>query len=122
MKQALLTLFCLLILSSPCAAQNRTQYLHDEADRLVSAGQFDKALKLYEEAALLSADDDNAYANIGSIYLIKGDFQSAKESFESALQINPDNEMAQAGLEKIEHPDGRSPSEDDDASKEAESN
>ncbi|MBI4352705.1 MAG: tetratricopeptide repeat protein [Candidatus Omnitrophica bacterium] len=75
--------------------------LHAEAERLVSVNRFREALRVYETIILAEPDDETAYANMGRIYLLTGQRERAKDAFLNALDINPENETALLGLEKI---------------------
>ena len=79
--------------------------MHAEAQRRIAAGQIREAVSLYWEIILREPDDDAAYTNLGNLYLVLGDSDRAKDAFQNALHINPENEAAQAGFLKITHPD-----------------
>ena len=81
------------------------EVLHFRAQELIAAGNLREAVALYWEIVLLEPDDDAAYTNLGHLYLILGDNGQAKDAFQNALHINPENEAAQAGFLKITHPD-----------------
>lgn len=81
------------------------QRMHNHADLLVQEGKIHEALKVYDEILLYEPDDEAAYVNMGSLYLILGYHDKAEEAFYNALHINPDNEDAMQGLEKIKNPD-----------------
>lgn len=83
----------------------KLETMHGQAQRHIVAGQIRKAVWLYWEIILLEPDDDAAYTNLGHLYLILGDNGRAKDAFQNALHINPENESAQAGFLKITRPD-----------------
>ena len=56
----------------------------------------------YENMILQNPDDDAAYSDLGYAYLILGDLVKAKNAFDQALSINPQNEAGQNGLRHIE--------------------
>ena len=80
--------------------------LHRKADGLIAENDFRSAIRCYLDILLLEPDDEAAYVNMGSCYQILGDFDRAKDAYQNALSINPDNEDAKRGLEKIRDPDG----------------
>jgi cytochrome c-type biogenesis protein CcmH/NrfG len=43
----------------------------------------------------------NLHSNLGSAYLILGNAKQAREHYETALRLNPDDRVAQAGLQRI---------------------
>ena len=43
---------------------------------------------------------------MGQAYMILGDFDKARDAFSNALHINPENDTAAFGLQKIMDPDG----------------
>jgi tetratricopeptide (TPR) repeat protein len=58
------------------------------------------AIDRYENALSLTAEPTfraTAFANLGSIYRELGDYQHAKENYDSALQLNPDLPLALVG-------------------------
>lgn len=79
----------------------RIEAFHSKAEALEQKGDFKGALDLYLGIILLEPDDDAAYAAMGRAYMILGNFERAEDAFQNALHINPDNETAAAGTEKI---------------------
>jgi len=79
--------------------------LHHAAEDLVAQNKFREAAAVYTDIILLEPDDEVAYTNLGSVYLVLGDFTRARESYELALSISPDNDAATAGLISIRDPD-----------------
>ncbi len=88
--------------------------MHAKGERLIAADQLREALDVYWEIILLEPDDEVAYTNLGHIYLILGDHDRAKDAFQNALHINPNNKIARDGLKNIANPDENPPSEDED--------
>jgi tetratricopeptide (TPR) repeat protein len=80
--------------------------LHAQADQFLAEDKCFEALVIYQNILLIEADDEVAYTNSGYCHMLTGNFTKAKESFENALHINPENEVAQMGLRKIKDPDG----------------
>ena len=80
--------------------------MHRRAEQQLLVSDFETALKIYEEIILREPDDDTAYAAMGQIYLIRGQFKKAHDAFQSALEIDPDNETAVAGITAVLDPDG----------------
>lgn len=81
------------------------QRMHNHADLLVEQGKIREALKVYDEILLYEPDDEAAYVNMGALYMVLGFYGKAEDSFLNALHINPENEVAVLGLEKIHNPD-----------------
>lgn len=88
-------------------AVSRLEALHAQAEDLIVSQRFRDALEVYQEILFLEPDDEVAYVNSGRIHLILGNFDQAGRAYENALDINPANEEALAGLERIADPDGR---------------
>ncbi len=84
---------------------NQIKNLHERAEKLIAGHNFRDAIDVYSEILLTEPDDDDAYARMGQSYMILGDFNRAKDAFQNALDINPDNEIAVIGLRKIADPD-----------------
>lgn len=80
--------------------------LHAKADELLVKNDFREAIALYWEIILLEPDDEMAYARMGQAYLILGDTDGAEDAFLNALDINPENDLAMLGLEKLRYLDG----------------
>ncbi len=79
--------------------------LHKKAEILIEQNKFREAVDVYSEIILVEPDDEAAYTNLGHAYMILGDFERAEDAFKNALHINPDNETALLGLQKISDPD-----------------
>lgn len=82
------------------------EQMHRQAETLITENRFREAVRLYSDIILVEPDDEIAYANMGHAYLILGDYGRAREAFLNALHINPENEMAYIGMQKIVDPDG----------------
>ena len=80
--------------------------MHDRAANFLMANDFDSAQRAYTDILLMEPDDETSYVNLGGIYLIRGEMNKARDSFENALNIDPYNEVAIAGIKKIMDPDG----------------
>ena len=65
---------------------------------LIDAGKLDIAIKLLEEATqdLTYENAEKAYLNLGIALFKKGQYESAKKNFESALKVNRTNCMTQS--------------------------
>ena len=84
---------------------DQIENLHERAQELVTQRNFREAINIYSEILLTEPDDDGAYTNMGQAYMVLGDFERAKDAFQNALDINPDNDIATFGLRKIADPD-----------------
>ena len=80
--------------------------LHRRADELILKNDLRGALQVYLDILLIEPDDASAYTGMGQTYLILGEYGKAKEAFQNALHIEPDNDTAAYGLQKIMDPDG----------------
>ncbi len=80
--------------------------MHQQASDLLIKNDFQGALRAYSDILLTEPDDETAYTGLGQIYLVLGQFKKAHEAFENALQIDPYNEVALQGIQKIMDPDG----------------
>ena len=57
--------------------------------------------RMYENILVENPSDDETMAQLGFAYLLLGDRVSAKKSLQSALEINPENTVAQKGLSEL---------------------
>ncbi len=80
--------------------------MHGIAEDLIAQNDFREALRTYSEILLIEPDDETAYANMGHIYMLLGDYENAQSAFFNTLHINPENKTALLGLQKIKDPDG----------------
>jgi len=83
----------------------RLELLHAEAAKRMEEMNPREAVKIYTDILLIEPDDDAAYTNMGQAYLMLGDSGRAKDAFLNALHIDPDNDIALAGLKNIADPD-----------------
>ena len=56
---------------------------------LTSLGRHDEALDILKRTLELAPDNPTSYTQLGRIYLLKKNFEGAKEAFEESIQINP---------------------------------
>ena len=112
MLKRILNLFAIaLICCSTAFAADEIQHLeelHRQADEQIALNNFRGAMTTLQEILLLEPNDETAYANMGLLYLLFSDHKKAKEAFQNALSIDPENETALAGLAKIKDPDASS--------------
>ncbi len=83
--KALLPLF-LLCSFSVCSA-DEIYSKNQKANELYKQGKYDEALKLYEDALLLSPSDEKLKMNHGSTLYRLGDYDKAEESYNGALSV-----------------------------------
>ncbi len=65
--------------------------LHERALVLVSQRNLAEAAKIYEEIILRNPDDDQAYIIMGHTYVLSGEYEKAKNAFQNAVHIDPEN-------------------------------
>lgn len=85
---------------------DRIEALHQRAEELILQNDFGGAIGVLDEILLLEPDDEVAYSQMGHCYMILGYFERAEQAFQNALHINPENETALLGIQKIRDPDG----------------
>jgi tetratricopeptide (TPR) repeat protein len=61
----------------------------------------DEAVKVYQEAISQNPDSADAYVLLGILYESSGDKDSAKKNFQEVLDMQPENQAAKAGMERI---------------------
>jgi tetratricopeptide (TPR) repeat protein len=82
---------------SPTTTISAADYIA-AGDQLFAAGQYDEALDQYEKAISVDAENAEAYARIGEVYVRGGNCEQAIPEFQQALALDPNLETAQAGL------------------------
>ena len=75
----------------PAAGRQLPMAVKQRANQLAYAGDFDKALAAYEEAARLAPNDPEIEHNWGTVLLRRGELEAAAEHFERAVALNPDS-------------------------------
>ena len=120
MTKPLRILVCatLLLRGSACLAAPRSvtavapdqmtqlETMHQQATDFLLKNDFQSALRVYSDIVLVEPDDETAYTGLGQIYMVQGQTKKANDAFQSALDINPHNEVAMMGIRKIMDPDG----------------
>ena len=120
MKKPLFLLLvpAVLFLASPAGADpknittismdqiSQLEAMHQQATDLLIKNDFQGALRAYSDILLTEPDDETAYTGLGQIYLVLGQVKKAHEAFQNALHIDPYNEVALDGIQKIMDPDG----------------
>ncbi len=120
MKKLILALSALMVLSSvpEAGAESKNittistqqvvelESMHQAATDLLLKNDFHGAVRAYSDILLAEPDDETAYTGLGQIYMVLGQLQKAHEAFKNALHINPNNEVALLGIQKIMDPDG----------------
>jgi tetratricopeptide (TPR) repeat protein len=75
----------------PAPSRQLPLAVKQHANQLAFAGDFDKALAAYEEAARLAPNDPEIEHNWGTVLLRRGELEAAAEHFERAVALNPDS-------------------------------
>jgi Ca-activated chloride channel homolog len=76
------------------AHADETYSRNHRANQLYKQGKYDEALKLYEDALLLSPGNQKLAINKGSAQYQQGDFDKAEESYKSALSAEDKKVLA----------------------------
>lgn len=84
----------------------KLEALHRQATDLLLKNDFEGSIRVYSDILLLEPDDETAYTALGQIHLVLGQYKKSYEAFQNALHINPDNQVAAVGIQKIMDPDG----------------
>lgn len=61
----------------------------------------DEAVKVYQEAISQNPDSADAYVLLGILYEGSGDKDGAKKNFQKVLDMQPENQAAKAGLDRL---------------------
>jgi len=68
---------------------------------MIRKKEYHKAIRHFRQAIKINSNHISAYNNLGNAYFIIGKRKEAKRIWEKILKIDPDNKIAQQGLEKI---------------------
>ena len=86
---------------------------HGDLDRLAllrfRQQRYEEALELYRVQLDVNPDSSQLHSNIGAALYFLNREEAALASFERALQLDPDNEVAQRNLRQIRQVPGRDP-------------
>ena len=82
------------------------EVMHQQAIDSLIKNDFQGAMRTYSDILLTEPDDETAYTGLGQIYMVMGQLKKAHEAFKNALDINPDNDVALQGIQRIMDPDG----------------
>jgi cytochrome c-type biogenesis protein CcmH/NrfG/4-amino-4-deoxy-L-arabinose transferase-like glycosyltransferase len=66
-----------------------SQYLINEAGLYLKAGDYDRAVEVYEEAAQMDPGNPRVYFYLGKAYATEGHIAESKKVMERAVQLNP---------------------------------
>lgn len=80
--------------------ENLTELEKQAIDAAIN-GQWDEAISLNEKIIAEDKNNLEAYLRLGFAYLQKGDLKKAKEAYNKAKKIQPENYIAIKNLEKI---------------------
>lgn len=92
----IITSLVLIIATSVAPAQSSTQFIN--ANQEYASGDFDGAVRDYEELVRSGQDAPNIFYNLGNAYFRKKDFGHAILNYERALALDPRHPEAQANL------------------------
>lgn len=87
----------LLVGTVPLHAQGQAG-LYNEGNRAYAAGDFEKAVSLYEKAAAAGAHNHLLYHNLGNAYFKQGNLGLAILNYERALKLDPGDEDTRFNL------------------------
>ncbi|HUG04357.1 MAG TPA: tetratricopeptide repeat protein [Steroidobacteraceae bacterium] len=89
------------------AAQPRYAYAHIAyGNFLFGQGRPTEAVMFYERATILAPDNPNAFNNLGSAYMLAGDFDRASRALERSIAIEP-RRGSYSGLGSVQYYLGR---------------
>ena len=83
--------------NDPMSRSNLGAYLQEHGKLSEAMEQYDRTISLTSDAGLLAA----TYANLGAAYRKLGEDEKARESFDQALRLNPNQSNAYLGLGQL---------------------
>jgi tetratricopeptide (TPR) repeat protein len=94
------TLFILLaFLALTGRAQETVEKWFEQANAAYNAGNYDSAVRLYEDILTYDVESAPLYYNMGNAYYKKRDYPMAIYCYEKALKIDPSDDDARTNLE-----------------------
>jgi tetratricopeptide (TPR) repeat protein len=81
--------------------QTTTSYINLGNMYQYSLGKTDQAMEVYKEAIDQNKDSVDLYVLLAGTYEASSDKDNAKKYFQKALEIQPENQAAKVGLERI---------------------
>ena len=91
------------IFSKPLPKPDRLSELLSMADESVEKGDMLEAKKALQSALILDKNSSDVLSRYGYVLNTMNDFVGAKETYMKVLEINPDDDMAQASLANVLH-------------------
>ncbi len=80
---------------------HRVYYLIDEAEEMLTHEDTKNSVSTIKKAIKLSPDSDDAYLDLGIMYMKTGEKQKAIKAFKKAMQINPKMRVVVKQLPKV---------------------
>lgn len=77
--------------SNPTASEEELEDLLARGQELVTEGNYDEALTVYERAAQLDNENARIYSGIGYLQTKQGNYAAAVDAYETAIQLDNDN-------------------------------
>jgi len=72
------------------SGQQLAELLH-KGSELVEAGDYSRALRIYQQALSLVRDNPRIYSGIGYLQALQGNFQDAVRAYQQAVTLDPNN-------------------------------
>jgi len=80
---------------------HRVYYLIDQAEEMLVLGEVEKAVSTIKKAIELNPNSDDAYLDLGMMYMKIGEEEKAINAFQKALRINPNMKVVVKQLPKL---------------------
>jgi len=92
------TALCIALCTTSIYAHNNYAELFDEANKLYTTGDYDAAIKKYQEVVELSHDTAEAYLNMGLSFAHQEKYINAINAYKAAIEIKPSYIKARLNL------------------------
>jgi len=73
------------------ASTQQVKMLLDEGRRMVNSGDYNGAIRVYQEASSLEPKNASIYSGIGYLYAQQGNYSAALAAYRRAVALNPNN-------------------------------
>ena len=106
-----ITFLAILLFSTVVSAQNQQNKLFDEANEAYSRGEYDQAIKKYEQITQTAGYAPGVLYNLANSYALSGQPGKAIVNYQRALRLTPNDSDITGNLQLVKKENGLFPHE-----------